>query len=308
MIHRDCSDHSRPETITESFYCYLRAEVTQGNPYLNHDEQIRLQGHYPFMMDEKHYPTGLVASIYSGRRVHPVQAILDSRDPIIFDAGCGYGSDSFLFAGLGAKVEAVDVSVEQVAIAQKRKRYYEEILGRSLDVTFRVADLDGYTPGKENLSLTWLSSVLAIVLNQDTFLDRIYKATRAGGKVMVVDFNLLNPLFLWNEWRRRRRALRESRAFARENDFWAMVQRRGRIGARFYARNGEGVFDDVQFFTPATLVRLLRSAGFRTLTPDFSGFTPPFLFRGVSNHLERLFSRVPGLNYLGRAYILTGEK
>jgi SAM-dependent methyltransferase len=260
------------------------------------------------MMDPNRYPPELVANIFATRRAYPVQAILKTENPLVFDAGCGYGSDSLLFASLGAKVLAVDVSAEQVEIAEKRKPYYEEVFRRSLEVTFRVADLDEYTPEKENLSLTWLSSVLAIVRNQDTFLDRIYKATRPGGKVMIVDFNLLNPLFLWTEWRRRRRALRESGDFAREGDFWAMVQRRGRIGARFYARNREGVFDDVQFFTPATLACLLRNTGFQPLRPGFSGFTPPFLCRGGSNHLERLFSRVPGLNNLGRAYGGTGKK
>jgi SAM-dependent methyltransferase len=297
-----------PEKIAHTFYTHLRAELVNGNPYLDKEEQARLQSHYPFAMDPDGYPPELVANIYATRRAYPAQAILKTENPLVFDAGCGYGSDSLLFASMGAKVVAVDVSVEEVEIARKRKPYYEELLRRPFDVTFRVADLDEYTPEKENLSLTWLSSVLAIVRNQDTVLDRIYKATRAGGKVIIVDFNLLNPLFLWTEWRRRRRALRESRDFAREGGFWAMVQRRGRIGARFYARKGEGVFDDVQFFTPATLARLLQSAGFQPLTPGFSGFTPPFLFRGVSKHLERVFSRVPGLNNLGRAYVVTGEK
>jgi SAM-dependent methyltransferase len=297
-----------PEEVAHVFYTHLRAELVNGNPYLDKEEQARLRRHYPFMMDSNRYPPELVSTIYTSRRAYPVQAILETENPLVFDAGCGYGSDSLLFAALGAKVEAVDVSTEQIKIAQKRKRHYEEILDRSLDVTFRVADLDEYTPGKESLSLTWLSSVLAIVRNQDTFLDRVYKATRTGGKVMVVDFNLLNPFFLWGEWRRRWQALRESQAFAREGDFWAMVQRRGRKGARFYARDGEGVFDDVQFFTPATLARLLRSVGFRPLTPRFSGFTPPFLFRRVLKDLERVFSRMPGLNNLGRAYVVTGEK
>jgi SAM-dependent methyltransferase len=306
VLFREQIDNT--EKIAHAFYTHLRAELANGNPYLDKEEQARLRSHYPFMMDSNRYPPELVSTIYAYRRAYPVQAILDSKNPLVFDAGSGYGSDSFLFAALGGEVVAVDVSAEQVEIAEKRKPYYEEVFRRSLDVTFRVADLDEYTPERKNLSLTWLSSVLAIVRNQDAFLDRIYKATRAGGKVMVVDFNLLNPFFLWNEWRRRRQALRESREFAREGDFWAMVQRRGRKGARFYARDGEGVFDDVQFFTPATLARLLRSVGFQPLTPGFSGFTPPFLFRGVSNHLERVFSRVPGLNNLGRAYVVSGEK
>jgi SAM-dependent methyltransferase len=308
MIFQDSSDHSRPETITQTFYAFLRTELVNGNPYLDKEEQARLRSHYPFMMEPNRYPPELVSTIYTSRRVHPVQAILDSRNPLVFDAGYGYGSDSFLFAALGAKVLAVDVSTEQIEIARKRKRYYEETLDRSLDVTFGVADLNGYTPEGADISLTWLASVLAVIENQDAFLNRIYQATRAGGKIMIVDFNLWNPPFILTEWRRRRQALRKSPEFARYADFWAMVRRRKRRGAFFFPQLGGGLFDDVQFFTPGTLGYLLERVGFQLLPPGFSGFAPPVLFKGLSAHLEKVFSRVPIVKNLGRAYLVTGVK
>jgi SAM-dependent methyltransferase len=282
--------------------------VAGGNPHLTRGEQALLQDRYPMVMDAFRYPQDLVATVYARRRALPIQAIRDSEDPLVFDAGCGCGSDSLLFASLGAKVLAVDLSAEEVAIGEKRRRHYEEILRASLDVTFRVVDLNEYHPKKENFSLTWLSSVLAIVRNQEEFLGRVYSATRAGGKVIVVDFNLLNPVFLWSEWRRRRRALRESPEFARHADFWAMVRRRRRQGARFFLQNRDGLFDDVQFFTPASLTDLLVKVGFKPLRPRFSGFTPPFLFGRVSGLLERMSCVVPLFKQLGRAYIVTGEK
>ena len=302
------SDHIRPETITQTFYAILRAEVVSGNPYLDKDEQARLRGHYPFIMDFKRYPSELVSAIYGSRRICPVQSILDSSNPLVFDAGCGYGSDSFLFAALGAKVLAVDVSTEKTEIAQKRKHYYEKMLGKSLDVRFGAADLNGYAPEDADISLTWLSSVLAIIENQDAFLDRIYQATRTGGKIMIVDFNLWNPHFLLAEWRRRRRALTGSPEFVRHANFWAMVRRKKRRGAFFFPQDGGGLFDDVQFFTPGTLCRLLKQIGFRLLPPGFSGFAPPFLFKGLSAHAENFFSHVPILRNLGRAYVVTGVK
>jgi SAM-dependent methyltransferase len=308
MILQDSSEHSRPEAITQTFFAFLRTELVNGNSYLDKEEQARLRSHYPFMMDPNRYPPEFVSTIYTSRRVYPVQAILDSRNPLVFDAGYGYGSDSFLFAALGAKVLAVDVSTEQIEIAQKRKRYYEETLDRSLDVTFGVADLNEYTPEGADISLTWLASVLAVIENQDAFLNRVYQATRAGGKIMIVDFNLLNPLFLCTEWRRRRRALARSPEFARHADFWTMVRRKKRRGASFFPQIGGGLFDDVQFFTPGTLGRLLEQVGFRLLPSGFSGFAPPVLFKGLSAHVEKAFSRVPIVKSLGRAYLVTGVK
>ena len=98
--------------ITHAFFTYLQTELMGGNPYLNEEERGRLRSHYPFMMNPNRYPTRLVSTIYASRRVHPVQTILVSRNPLVFDAGCGYGSDSLLFATVGAKVMAVDLSAD----------------------------------------------------------------------------------------------------------------------------------------------------------------------------------------------------
>jgi SAM-dependent methyltransferase len=302
------SDLTEPESITRTFFTLVRTEVTDGNSYLSKEEQVRLQTHYPFMMDSNRYPPELLSTIYVCRRLHPVQTLLSSAEQLVLDAGCGYGADSLLFAATGAKVMAVDLSADNIEIAQKRKRYYEQALDRPLDVTFLTADLNDYTPDSNEISVTWLSSVLAIVKNQDTFLARIYKATRAGGRIMIVDYNLWNPHFLWTEWRRRRRAFERSPEFSRNANYWAMVTRKRRDGAFFYPQSGGGVFDDVQFFTPGTLGRLLEQVGFRPLPSYFSGFAVPFLFKGLSMQAEKVFSQAPIIKRLGRAYVVTGVK
>ena len=119
------------------FYEELRKEVIIGDPYLNPMEQARLQQHHEVIINAKKYPPALAAAIYVNRRFRAVQAIAATRNAMVFDAGCGYGSDSFLFAGLGVKVLAVDISPEQLYIAEKRKRYFEnEIFKKKIDITF----------------------------------------------------------------------------------------------------------------------------------------------------------------------------
>mgnify|MGYP001466393141 CR=1 FL=1 len=60
--------------------------------------------------------------------------------PVILDLGCGLGMQSFIFANQGAKVVAVDIREETIALARKRKAWYEHKLGKALDVEFVHCD------------------------------------------------------------------------------------------------------------------------------------------------------------------------
>jgi SAM-dependent methyltransferase len=282
--------------------------VTKKNRYLNDVEQLELQQHYPVMMNSKHYPAKLAATIYANRRTHPIDNILETERATVCDAGCGYGSESFLFGALGAKVLAVDLSSDRITIARKRQRYYEDVFRKSMDITFVVADLDKYTPEASGLSLTWLASVLAAIRSQGVFLERIYDVTQSGGKVMITDMNLLNPIFLLKEWRRRFEARRKNIIFSQHADFWAMLQRKNREGARFFENENGKCFDDVQFFSPRTLTRLLEVVGFSSIQRSFSGFLPPFLFKEWLVFFEGGLSQMPLIRSLGYFYLVTGVK
>jgi SAM-dependent methyltransferase len=301
---------ARAEAIAQEFYAVLRQEVRGGNAGLTREEQAQLQAHYPVMMTPDQNPPELAATIYAERRKYPVAAILEAERAVALDAGCGYGSESFLFAACGARVVAVDGDAEKIRIARRRQAFFQEATGRAAEIHFAAADLDEYAP-EEELTLTWLASVLAALTRQEDFLRRVGGATRAGGKLMVTDMNLWNPLFLAEEWRRRRRAARWNGAFAREGDFGAMVARRGRQGARYYFQEGE-TFDDVQFFQPRSLTRLLEAAGWKVGGVHFSGYVPPALARwgltGLERTLARALAHAPIVSQMGYFYLGVGVK
>lgn len=292
---------------TRDFYACLRREVLEGNPALKTEEQEELRAHYPVMMSARQNPPDLAATIYTERRQYPVAAILETEEAVVLDAGCGYGSESFLFASLGARVVAVDNDGGKIRIARARQAFFEKVLGRALGVTFVTADLNEYAPEVENLTLTWVASVLAAIPEQADFLRRVYAATRGGGQVMVTDMNLWNPLFLVGEYRRRRRAAHVNGAFAREQDFGAMFARRGRVGARYLGEDG-AVFDDVQFFQPNSLGRLFVSAGWEPTAFCFSGYVPPLLARLGLTALEPVLARAPIVSRMGYFYLGIGRK
>ena len=298
---------SRVFAFSDLFYQQLRVEVITGNPSLNAPAQSLLRAHYPTIMSPQHNPPELAAMIYAERRQYPVAAILETQNAVVFDAGCAFGSESFLFASLGARVLAVDNDAEKIRIARLRQKYYEEHFQRALDITFVVADLDAYVPEMPNISLTWLASVLAAIPQQGNFLKRVYDASRHGGQVFVSDMNLWNPLFLVGEYRRRQRAAKINLAFAREQNFSAMFARRERNGARYFVENGT-TFDDVQFFQPRSLRRLYETVGWRPRGFFFSGYIPPFFARVGLTPLESVLPHVPLLSQLGYFYLGVGEK
>ena len=295
-----------PERWIRKFHGALRREVLEGNPFLRPEEQSLLRDHHPLLGNPGHYLPELVESIYLNRRAAPAKAIRETPDSVVLDAGCGCGTDSILFAALGARVVAVNLSAEELGVAERRICYYEKTWGRRLNIRLVRSDLNRYAPDEE-FSLAWLASVLAVIEDQEALLERIFRSTRRRGEIRVVDYNLLHPPFLWGEWRRRSWARGRSPEFSRQASYWGMVRRAGRRGARFFPLTEGGLFDDAQFFTPGTLRSLLRKVGFRVLPPRFSGCTPLFS-APASTSLEKILSRLPGWKVLGRAYLITGVK
>ncbi|MEM7585729.1 MAG: class I SAM-dependent methyltransferase [Acidobacteriota bacterium] len=292
---------------TCEFYRLLRREVSTGNSHLSEAQQARLQSHYPIMMAPDRYPEDLVTTIYASRRAPMVESIRRTEDAVVFDAGCGYGSESFLFAAAGARVLAVDRSPEQVAIAKSRQPFFEEQAGASFDIEFLTGDLDAFTPDRSDLSHTWLASVLAVVVDQEDLLRRVYRSSRPGGEILITDMNLLNPLFLLREWQRRRRLMKLSSEFRQHGNFPQMVRRNHRKGARYFETSRGSEADDVQFFYPRTLAKLLRSTGFEPTPPSFSGFMPPLPLER-HDRLERFLARLPLIRRFGYFYLMSARK
>jgi SAM-dependent methyltransferase len=294
--------------LTREFYAALRREVMDGKAGLSTPELELLRGHYPIMMRPDRYPPRLVATIYAERRAPAVAAILNRHRPRVLDAGCAFGSECFLFAAAGAEVSAVDRDPRKIDVARRRQGTYEKLFGKRLTIRYAAEDLDAYDPPERELSLTWMASVLAAVTDQEALLARLHAATRPGGQVMLTDMNLLNPLFAFQEWRRRRRGARSGARFARQASFRAMFQRRDRRGGRCFPAGADGLLDDPQFFWWRTLEQLLRRTGFEPRRARYSGFVPP-LPRGPDlSNLERLLARVPLLRCGGYFYLMSGVR
>lgn len=64
----------------------------------------------------------------------------DRKVGTILDLGCGLAMQSIMLAALGKRVVAIDLRPDSIELSRKRLRYYEEILGRKLDIEFVCGD------------------------------------------------------------------------------------------------------------------------------------------------------------------------
>jgi len=110
-------------------------------------------------------------------------------DPRILELGCGSGSLSLLFALLGARVTAVDLSEEGVEACRRRQRLYETQAG-PLRLEFRQAnafELDYPSLGPVDA----IYSLFAFNMMQPTreLVPRMMQALGPDGKVLISDGN-----------------------------------------------------------------------------------------------------------------------
>jgi SAM-dependent methyltransferase len=104
----------------------------------------------------------------------------------IVDLGAGTGAGTFALAGRfdHAEVLAVDASDEML------ERVREKALDRGLAERVRTvqADLDTDWPETGPMDLTWASMFMHHLADVDGVLERIHKATREGGLIVIAEF------------------------------------------------------------------------------------------------------------------------
>lgn len=99
--------------------------------------------------------------------------LINRSNQYIIDLGCGLGMQSIIFASLGAKVVALDISEEAISLCKKRKFYYEKKLNIDLDIEFIHRDFRLSHQNEFNFKFDGLFSMSAF--SYITPLDRTVK-------------------------------------------------------------------------------------------------------------------------------------
>jgi len=119
-------------------------------------------------------------------------------DSQVLEFGCGTGSTAILHAPFVKHIDAIDVSPEMIRIAQDK-------LGPSgiQNVTFRVADMDGFQATPESYDAVLGLNILHLLDDRMAAMREVYKALKPGGHFVSSTaclrekllFTLMDPLF-----------------------------------------------------------------------------------------------------------------
>jgi SAM-dependent methyltransferase len=183
------------EDHVSSFYDNVEHEVTSG--ILTAPQRDRVVGYYrragllrtwrrPFF--RHHFARTLAAS---------ARLLLSRPGAQILDLGCGFGTQTLLFALLGAEVVALDNDSDALDVVRRRVSLYERCSGRRLAVTAVHADATTF----DFTSLAPLDGVHAMfAFNRmprgDSVLRGLSCAMGASSRIALLDTN-------WLSWRGR---------------------------------------------------------------------------------------------------------
>jgi SAM-dependent methyltransferase len=235
-------------------------------------------------------------------RLGLMMAALEAAPPRarILDAGCGYGTESFLFSLSGREVWGVELVAERAAFASSRIAYFQRAAGRPLDVRFVNAHVLRFLENGPRFDLIWAMEAISHIYPPERFFRLCRDRLVEGGRLVISDPNPLNPLAL-------------ARSIRIRGSFRHRPHRRFRD-----PETGEPTdYGQEQIVTLSRLRRLLRAAGFEPEKSEITGFMgSSFLPESVlaspsaSGYLiqfQKMMKRIPFLRSWGSVYTIVAR-
>ncbi len=219
----------------------------------------------------------------------------------LIDAGSGYGTESLLFAALGAEVSGVELRADLADRARSRIGFHRAAADRSFRLDFVNANILRYLGSAGPADLIWAMESISHIYPPEKFLALAFDRLRPGGALIVSDPNTLNP-YAWLSGIRIRGSLRHApkRIFT---DPWS----------------GEVIdYGQENRFRVGTMTSKMKTAGFQIRAVHMSGFLgstlwPPRLaarpfFIGFMTDLQNAARKAPLLARLGSNYTILAAK
>jgi 2-polyprenyl-3-methyl-5-hydroxy-6-metoxy-1,4-benzoquinol methylase len=274
-MRQDLPDFSRDFRSIDAFLAWWLA-----NPVLSEPHASVFNGYYAGYLARfgpyiRHHYSGQTDEIY--------RLIAAKSHPALLEIGGGCGTEALWFALHGARVLAIDVNNERLAVARARQRIVEQGIGRPLNVEFRFCSLFDLPRGP-SFDIVWMEQAFHHVEPRAKVYVTIANLLKPSGHVVISEANGWNPLLQLVLFKRR--------------GFRTIVERTTEQGERIMYGNERITIPSVlaRGFSRAGIVQ--QSVRYFRMLPNIGaadGLLP--LERWVPRGMTPLFSHY---NYVGR--------
>jgi SAM-dependent methyltransferase len=175
------------------FFALVRAEIRRYDPAGRTSAELRRYLRPQFGPGGELSPLGVAG--YSARLRPAVQAVLSGPPGLrILDAGSGFGTESLLFAWLGARVTSVELIRERHEIARGRPEVFRGAGDPPLRVDFVHANILRFLQTAPAFDLIWAMEAISHIYPPERFLALARGRLAPGGVLAVSDPNRANPV------------------------------------------------------------------------------------------------------------------
>jgi 2-polyprenyl-3-methyl-5-hydroxy-6-metoxy-1,4-benzoquinol methylase len=253
-----------------------------------------------FLEDGTPSPLGVYG--YASRLAPVLLSLRDAGSAVrLLDDGCGYGTESLLFALCGAEVTGVELVPSRVRLARSRISFYQNHVSTSFSIEFINANVTRYLERAGPFHIVWVMEAISHIHPVEAFVRLVHKCLSPGGLLIISDPNAMNPVALYRAYRIRGAPRRTLRIKASDPD------------------DGAPVYEAVEriLSVPGLCCRL-RKVGFEVRQVVMSGFlassvvlAPLHRSRAVFTLLtsfQRMVQRLPVLRLMGTVYTVVAQK
>jgi SAM-dependent methyltransferase len=132
-----------------------------------------------------------------------IGALIRAADrPRLLEVGAGCGTEALWFTLQGARVTALDVTGERLAVARARQQWLEQRLGRKLDAQFVEMSLFNYQPA-EPFDLIWMEQTFHHLEPREQLYGKLFGLLKPGGTMVICEVNAWNLLLQLQFFRQR---------------------------------------------------------------------------------------------------------
>ncbi|GEM_PF-2224291 len=288
------------DDITAAFCRLLQKELSFRQQAGMSVQPLRLYLSNLFEVQNTLLPLGVAGY---GQRLAPILDILrkSKKQLTICDAGCGYGTESLLFALLGMNVTGIELVSERRELASSRIDFFNSIRETRLKIDFQNVNVFPFLMRSDTFDVIWAMEAISHIYPPEKFLDLAYSKLNKGGWLVISDPNKINPL----AWLRSVR-IRGSLSHAPHTRFLDPETRQ------------PVEYGQEKIYSARTMKKILIGSGFHPERIHISGFLgsnllPKTIARNprLTDAIKRtphIIRRIPVLRGLGSLYTITAQK